>query len=492
MAKETIAGLSIGSATMATQLFFWSTSLPDYAKESPSQTDSMEVVEGDSGFLSQTSEFGYSLSADDPNSLSSSYPEEDGSSEDIYFFESDHLALKGNSDYQALLKSIALLEAQRTQAIKDLDTLHQCRKDALEDPIAFVDKLQHGVDLGIPKAQKIAEVPEIPWEKYTSCMDFSTLIVPKHMTRLKRQLTGGTDKSDTEDPKPGPSRSFGEVKMENPITLVRGRVKDESKPSTFNKLWTAEEQKRLEDLLLQYPPEEVESKRWQKIATALGNRTPIQVASRVQKYFIKLAKAGLPIPGRMPNLNMHKNKAAHKHHRFHKFYHQPSTFMQSHEPPVYMSEEDPYGSSIYGYNDDSHGSYFENSPEVSDEEDVPYDFRSSPEYQELMHLKRIKQDRLQTSSSNMVEHQGFKCDQCNCEPIVGTRWHCTDCPEYESVDFCDDCVDSNPEIGQHNSSHRLKPFKKAVSSAVMDSDYMPSTFMPGDYNYLDPNYMPAS
>ena len=28
-----------------------------------------------------------------------------------------------------------------------------------------------------------------------------------------------------------------------------------------------------------------------------------QVASRVQKYFIKLAKSGLPIPGRLPNLN---------------------------------------------------------------------------------------------------------------------------------------------------------------------------------------------
>ena len=26
-----------------------------------------------------------------------------------------------------------------------------------------------------------------------------------------------------------------------------------------------------------------------------------QVASRVQKYFIKLVKAGLPIPGRLPN-----------------------------------------------------------------------------------------------------------------------------------------------------------------------------------------------
>jgi hypothetical protein len=37
------------------------------------------------------------------------------------------------------------------------------------------------------------------------------------------------------------------------------------------KLWTAEEQRRLEELLIEYPPEEVESRRWQKIAAALGN-----------------------------------------------------------------------------------------------------------------------------------------------------------------------------------------------------------------------------
>jgi hypothetical protein len=33
-----------------------------------------------------------------------------------------------------------------------------------------------------------------------------------------------------------------------------------------------------------------------------------KVASRVQKYFIKLAKAGLPIPGRMPNVNNMNSK----------------------------------------------------------------------------------------------------------------------------------------------------------------------------------------
>ena len=90
--------------------------------------------------------------------------------------------------------------------------------------------------------------------------------------------------------------------------VIRGRVKDESKSETFNKLWTVEEQKHLEELLTKFPPEEVEAKRWQKIASALGNRTLAQVASRVQKYFIKLAKAGLPIPGRMPNMSAHNKK----------------------------------------------------------------------------------------------------------------------------------------------------------------------------------------
>lgn len=34
----------------------------------------------------------------------------------------------------------------------------------------------------------------------------------------------------------------------------------------------------------------------------------LQVASRVQKYFIKLTKAGIPVPGRTPNLCMYNKK----------------------------------------------------------------------------------------------------------------------------------------------------------------------------------------
>jgi len=67
--------------------------------------------------------------------------------------------------------------------------------------------------------------------------------------------------------------------------------------STFNQYWTDEEQASLERLLVAFPEEEVQRTRWLKISEALGTRTPKQVETRVQKYFTKLHKANMPLPG---------------------------------------------------------------------------------------------------------------------------------------------------------------------------------------------------
>lgn len=443
-----------------------------------SQDVSMDGLSDDSN-LASTSSW---------NGISSTEPMDGdhGAEEDIesYYFESDHLAFRGNSDYNMMLKTIALLEAQRIQAISDIEKLHECMDGALKDPIDFVNKLQHGADLGLPKAQRVAELPAINWEKYTSSVDFSSLGFPKHVTRLKKQLVEG----------PGNPEYLDEsMKAEGDVKYVRGRVKKEDKPETFNKLWTAEEQKRLEQLLLEFPPEEVEAKRWAKIASALGNRTPIQVASRVQKYFIKLAKAGLPIPGRLPNISIHRPKHSHRHQRFQKFYYQASTFMTSHEPPVYMSDDENL-ESFYGGNDSrenfvSSGFHFSDNEDEPDEDDsIPLELYHTSEYQELVHLKKMKRQKLKVKSEASYQHTGFKCDSCNREPIIGIRWHCQDCDQEDCVDFCDNCVNRNVEIGQHNSSHRLI----AITKESIDSDYDSQTFMPDGYNYLDPNYMPAT
>lgn len=43
---------------------------------------------------------------------------EDDDEPDEFYFESDHLALKGNKDYLSLLKTLAILQAQRTRALQ--------------------------------------------------------------------------------------------------------------------------------------------------------------------------------------------------------------------------------------------------------------------------------------------------------------------------------------------------------------------------------------
>lgn len=398
-----------------------------------------------------------------------------------HFFESDHLALRGNTDYRNVLKTLAVLEAQRVQVIRDIETLMEVREKALADPVRFVERLQKKEDVGIPLPQTVPQVPNVDWCQY------SLGSIPCSF-ESKRQLTRQTAKSD-------PKASTNHQSGNNSSVMIRGRVFNENKPATFNQLWTAEEQKRLEDLLLKYPPEEVESRRWEKIAEALGNRTTTQVASRVQKYFIKLAKAGLPVPGRIPNVTAPRrigttgSRRTHHHHRSNlAFSH--STFFASHRPPVYMTEgEEETGSSTWSFLESSEASGNDKS---ENEEEVPVDSATmeTPEYRELMALKRARLERLR--KAGLAQHIGFRCDRCECEPIVGTRWHCTDCPSTAgSVDFCSDCVDCMHESATHKDDHHLEPVRIAQEcSTFHDRDYM--SFTGADYNYLDPNYLPAT
>ena len=105
---------------------------------------------------------------------------------DVFFFESDHVALKGNKDYQNMLRAICLLEAQRTQSVKDMDRLIECERECLSDPIGFVGKLQNRVDPGLPRPIRVASLPMVQWEKYTSSVDPLNLAARKHMTRKRR------------------------------------------------------------------------------------------------------------------------------------------------------------------------------------------------------------------------------------------------------------------------------------------------------------------
>uniref|UniRef100_A0A672LDX9 ZZ-type zinc finger-containing protein 3 n=1 Tax=Sinocyclocheilus grahami TaxID=75366 RepID=A0A672LDX9_SINGR len=265
--------------------------------------------------------------------------------------------------------------------------------------------------------------------------------------------------------------------------MIRGRLCDQNKPDTFNQLWTIEEQKKLEQLLLKFPPEEVESKRWQKVADELGNRTAKQVASRVQKYFIKLTKAGIPVPGRTPNVCMYSKKPSSKRqHHLNKHLYRPSTFLTSYEPPVYMDDEDERSHFFNSLQD--------NEADDSDEDGVPVELRHLPEYKELLELKKLKKQKLQEiqAESAVTQHVGYKCDICGMQPIQGVRWHCQDCPQDNAMDFCSSCSNCSFKTETHKPTHRLEPVCQAET--FLDKDYcLPQST---GYNYLDPNYFPAN
>uniref|UniRef100_A0A671QR79 ZZ-type zinc finger-containing protein 3 n=1 Tax=Sinocyclocheilus anshuiensis TaxID=1608454 RepID=A0A671QR79_9TELE len=390
--------------------------------------------------------------------LAAQAEEDEEEEEDVYYFESDHLALKHNKDYQRLLQTISVLEAQRTQAILDLETLAGHQKEALSDPITFVDQLQKQVEMGLPRPQRVVQLPDIAWDQYTSGRgDFEREFCDKK--RQTRQLQLIFDKG-----------------------MIRGRLCDQNKPDTFNQLWTIEEQKKLEQLLLKFPPEEVESKRWQKVADELGNRTAKQVASRVQKYFIKLTKAGIPVPGRTPNVCMYSKKPSSKRqHHLNKHLYRPSTFLTSYEPPVYMDDEDERSHFFNSLQD--------NEADDSDEDGVPVELRHLPEYKELLELKKLKKQKLQEiqAETAVTQHVGYKCDICGMQPIQGVRWHCQDCPQDNAVDFCSSCSNCFFKTETHKSTHRLEPVCQAET--FLDKDYcLPQST---GYNYLDPNYFPA-
>ncbi len=357
----------------------------------------------------------------------------------------------------------------------------------------------------------IAELPDIDWDKYSLVGVRAGSRKPE--TRNKGKTNGATDATEKESGATDSARlELAHLTSKGQI-LVRGRVFEEGKPRTFNQPWTPEEQQRLEELLLRFPSEEVEMERWKKIASALGNRTAIQVQSRTQKYFLKLQKAGLPIPGRqlkakhrtgtptvMGAVGAGSPATVTRSGRQVVKTAKRSTFFPALHPVVKMTEEeedhadggmasyssvfqDPLPASRTPILNDG---YYLEEEDVSDEEDVDDRLKSSAEYQELMWLKRVRreQELEQQRPGGPMVHAGFRCDGCDVSPIVGGRFQCAECLAPDTVDFCCECAPKGLEVagGRHDRSHVLRPVRKKTT---VDQEY----WVVSNSGYLDPNFV---
>ena len=235
-----------------------------------------------------------------------------------FYFESDTLALRNNQDYTCLLKTLALLEGQRIRAAKDLEALIDLKEKALKDPLKFISLLGNSKSesLDLPVRQQVYMIPEIDFNKYYDCVDLEDFEAIKnqntqrvHSLRQSFKMIEQQQQQQQQQQRQ-PTTSSNETTSRR--TSSRSAANTSKQPvkeaKNYNKPWSVDEQRHLEELLLEFPPEENEAARFRKIATKLGTRTPLQVQSHCQKYFIKLAKAGLPIPGRMPNLKTYVTK----------------------------------------------------------------------------------------------------------------------------------------------------------------------------------------
>lgn len=307
-------------------------------------------------------------------------------------------------------------------------------------------------------------------------------------------------------------------------------------------MWTCEEQRKLEQLLIEYPPEPIEMRRFAKIARALGNRTTKQVASRVQKFFKKLHAAGMPVPGRLPKTRCRLNPNSKSLFR-------PSTFFPAHDVPVKMPEEEAFMSGGMSSSSIANASYEqqkiisaptsvtsfdkatnsnENSgfivvDEESDDETIEKtETITNDKIRILKLLQRVRRDKEKENADRpSSKHTHYECNLCKEEPIIGTRWHCRTCTQ-ESIDFCSDCLVSQAlSESCHPVSHKFIGLRVSNANSLdtsalfsfgdesenddeneetknngesnnfYDKDYLPLKFLKSDeYNYLDPNFLP--
>lgn len=189
-------------------------------------------------------------------------------------------------------------------------------------------------------------------------------------------------------------------------------VENEHVTTHYNLPWSDEEKKRLEELLVIFPEEPVSSRRYAKIAEALGTRTASQITNRIHKLNAKKAK-------------MAKREAEAAREQAAKLL---KTLKKS-------------GVNMDGSQDD------ELLLEVDDET------KRSADYQEYLRLK----GQLDEIKAQVIEHAGYQCDGCSMEPIIGIRFHCETCPA--DYDLCHNCMSTNP----HNPSHT---FVKVVTTTT--------------------------
>lgn len=343
-----------------------------------------------------------------------SAPEDD----DVFQFETEHLALRGNQSYANLLRTIAVLQAQRIRVHQQIEELEATRNVYLENPQLMLDKLRNNEPIISDNYIITAALPDIP--------SLSAKDEAKEAEGMESRMPLKDMSSEIDPTTQRPEE---------------GVVKTHKRSESFARLWTNEEQRHLEQLLIQYPPEEVEMRRFTKIAKALGNRTAQQVFSRVQKYFQKLHDAGMPIPGRIP-------KYRRSGYCKPKFSIRRSTFFPAQNLSLQMPEEDctlddlrmqsPAPEMVVPAAPSKIKAEPKTEPEAINE-----DFYAEAKRRQELRLKLLSSvynEKQQIEGGYEPDPLAPRCADCEEASVTRTHWRCNSC--YCHLNLCGDCLTS--------------------------------------------------
>lgn len=428
------------------------------------------------------------------DSLVASASSSDSDPEPEYFFEKVPLVLKNNPDYQQLLKCQLKLHSQVYATVKNLEHLVELWDYGAKQPLLFLEGFKTG-KITLPEKIPITELPNINWSKYSPSDGRGHLRSSNIARRSRHSITGRVDtmqhSSSTSSRSELADSAMQEDVKPSEFPIVRGRVCDASKPHSFNLPWTREEQRRLDELLVTFPPEHIAANRYRKIAEELGTRTPIQVQSRLQKYSIALKKNKIALPGyKRPSWNIMRKQMGYSRRRATLWAGESrSTFITSHDnsnDPTTHGEWDNTSCAGPSVKQEHLG---QTEADMDEEDATISDDEGSPEQRRLTALRRVRcWIRKEQEPGSSPRHHTFTCCICKQSPIVGIRYNCLDChyikqeigdsnsragagddpqsPELFSVDLCNRCHKQlqsshkegvrSPKSHVHESSHRVR------------------------------------
>lgn len=224
--------------------------------------------------------------------------------------------------------------------------------------------------------------------------------------------SSGVSSQASMKPAPGNNKS-PEKAQPRPQRTHRVALGDNDLVTThYNLPWTDEEKRRLEELMVIFPEESVHSRRYAKIAEALGTRTASQVTNRIHK------------------LNAKKSRQAKR-----------EAEMARDQVTKVLKNLKRSGIDL--------------AEEEGDDlmlEEVDEEVKNSADYQEYLKLK----EQLDEIKAQVIEHEGYKCDDCSMEPIVGIRYHCETCPvDYDLCQACMVLQNDIVAIRSHDPTHTI-------------------------------------